>query len=81
MMFLAQTSDSGRKTKWNEIICVAQFDQDPGKEQKLGELKAKSSYQRDDYVKEQGWATLPGEEKPDSKVADACAKLLMRIGQ
>jgi len=62
-------------------VCVAQFDQDPGKEQKLSELKEKSAYQRDDYVKEQGWATIPGEEKPDSKVADECAKLLMRIGQ
>jgi hypothetical protein len=41
----------------------------------------KSVYQRDDYVIEQGWATMPGEEKPDSKVADACAKLLMQIGQ
>jgi hypothetical protein len=62
-------------------VCVAQFDQDPGNEQKLSELKEKSSYQRDDYVKEQGWATMPGEEKPDSKVADACAKLLMQVGQ
>jgi hypothetical protein len=62
-------------------ICVAQFDQDPGNQQKLSELKAKRSYQRDDYVIEQGWATLPGDQKPDSKVADACAKLLMRIDQ
>ena len=62
-------------------VCVAQFDQDPGNQQKLSELKAKSSYQRDDYVLEQGWATLPGDQKPDSKVADECAKLLMRIGQ
>jgi hypothetical protein len=62
-------------------VCVAQFDQDPGNQQKLTELKAKSSYMRDDYVIEQGWATLPGVEKPDSKVADACAKLLMQIGQ
>ena len=62
-------------------MCVYQFNQDPEKDQKLEELKEKSSYQRDDYVKEQGWATIPGEEKPDSKVADECAKLLMQIGQ
>ena len=62
-------------------VCVAQFDQDPGNQQKLGELKEKSSYQRDDYVKEQGWATIPGQEKPDNKVADACAKLLMQTVQ
>ncbi len=62
-------------------ICVAQFNQDLGKIQKLRELKAASVYKRDDYVKEQGWATMPGEEKPDSKVAEACAKLLVPINQ
>lgn len=62
-------------------ICVVQFDQDLGKIQKLRELKGASIYKRDDYVKEQGWATMPGEEKPDSKVADACAKLLVQINQ
>ena len=30
-----------------------------------------------DYVKKQGWATMPGEAEPASRVADECAKLLM----
>ena len=58
-------------------ICVDQYNQDLGKIQKLRELKAVKAYQRYDYVQEQGWATMPGEEKPDSKVAQACAKLLL----
>ena len=62
-------------------ICVGQFDQDPGREQKLNELKEMSSYRQDDYVKEQGWATILGEEKPDSKVANACAEHLVEINQ
>ena len=62
-------------------ICVYQFNQDPEKDQKLTELKESSSYQRGDYVEKQGWATMPGEEKPDSKVADECAKRLMEISQ
>ena len=62
-------------------VCVAQFDLDPGNQQKLVELQEKSSYQRDDYVKEQGWATMPGEEKADSKVAGACAELLVQVVQ
>lgn len=57
-------------------ICVSQFQQDSNKEQKLTELKALSSYQQSDYVVKQGWATMPGEEKPDGKVAAACLKLL-----
>lgn len=62
-------------------ICVVQFNQDPGKDQKLKELKEASAFQRDDYVEDQGWATMPGEEEPDSEVADECAKLLMLISE
>jgi hypothetical protein len=62
-------------------ICVVQYNQDLGKIQKLRELKAAKAYQRDDYVREQGWATMPGEEEPDRKVADACAKLLVQLNQ
>ena len=62
-------------------MCVAQYNQDPGKVQKLTELKDTSIWQRRAYVEKQGWATIPGEEKPDSKVADECAKRLVLIGQ
>jgi hypothetical protein len=62
-------------------ICVDQFNQDPDKDQKLIELKETASYQRDDYVKEQGWATIPGEDQPDGKVAAECAKLLVLINE
>jgi hypothetical protein len=60
-------------------ICVAQFNQDPGKDQKLEELKETGSYQRRTYVQDQGWATMPGEEEPDRKVVDECVRLLMLI--
>ena len=60
-------------------ICVAQFNQDPGKAAKLEELKKASSYQRRTFVQDQGWATMPGEEAPDRAVADECVKLLMLI--
>jgi hypothetical protein len=62
-------------------ICVIQFHQDIVKEQKLSELKEMSNWSRRDYVQKQGWATMPGEENPDRKVADACANLLMQISQ
>ena len=58
-------------------ICVDQFNQDPEKEQKLAELKDTSIYKRSGYVEDQGWATMSGEAKPDSNVANACAKLLI----
>jgi hypothetical protein len=62
-------------------ICVFQFSQDPEKDQKLKELKDTGSWQRREYVQKQGWATMPGEEEPDSKVAEACAKLLAAMSQ
>jgi hypothetical protein len=59
-------------------MCVAQFNLDPQKAAKLDEMKAiTSSWERPDYVKKQGWATMPGEPKPDDDVANECTKLLM----
>lgn len=63
-------------------ICVAQFNQDPLNDEKLAELTAvTSSYQRAAYVKDQGWATMPGETDPDNGVATECAQQLMLIDQ
>jgi len=45
-------------------IAVAQFMQDPNKEERLKELKKLESWganNRSDYVQKQGWATMPGE--------------------
>jgi len=61
------------------LICVAQFNQDLGKAAKLEELKKLSSYERRNYVQDQGWATMPGEESPDRAVAEECLKLLLLI--
>ena len=63
------------------LICVDQFDQDPEKAQKLKEFNEVKGYERDDYVREQGWATMPGEADPDRKVADACVKQLVQLDQ
>jgi hypothetical protein len=58
-------------------ICVLQFNQDADKDAKLIELNEKTtSYQKSQFVRDQGWATIAGEERADSKVADACAKLI-----
>ena len=63
------------------LICVDQFSEDPDKAQKLSEFLETKAYQRDDYVTDQGWATMFGDEKPDRNVADACAKLIALIDQ
>ncbi len=62
-------------------ICVAQFNQDPEKDKKLKELKAKSSWDRNEYVNKQGWATMPFEKEPDSEVAEKCAEKIAQIAK
>jgi uncharacterized protein (DUF697 family) len=57
-------------------ICVAQFNSDSQKGQKLSEMKQKDSWDKGRYIETQRWAIMPGEDKPDSRVADACAKQL-----
>jgi len=57
-------------------FCVIRVNQDPRRDQKMKELKDISDWQKGDYVKKQGWATMPGEAEPESKIADACAKLI-----
>ena len=60
-------------------ICVAQFNQDPQKEQKVKVLKDKSAWDnaREKYISEQGWATMPGEKVADPDVALECVKQIM----
>jgi hypothetical protein len=58
-------------------ICVAQFNRDSDKDQKVKEMKGKDSWDKGRYIEKQSWAIMPGDDKPDSSVADACAKHLM----
>ena len=62
-------------------IGVAQFQQDPNREERLKELKKIDSWKRGDYVKEKGWATMPGDKSPDSNVADECARRFMELAK
>jgi hypothetical protein len=78
---MAQTIADEAVLKRLAPMCVVQFKQAPGKDQKLEELGKTDSWKRSEYVEKQGWATMPGEEKPDSKVAEECARLLMLIGK
>ena len=59
-------------------ICVAQFNRDSDKDEKVKEMKGKDSWDKGRYIEKQSWAIMPGDEKPDSGVADACAKQLAK---
>ena len=64
------------------LICVEQFVTLHGqlleKDPKLKKLKETNAWDRGDYVKKQGWATMPGEKEADIKIAGRCAELLVQ---
>jgi hypothetical protein len=59
-------------------ICMAQFNRDTAKSQKLTEMKDKDTWEKGRYIDTQIWAIMPGDEKAESGVADACAKQLSK---
>jgi uncharacterized protein (DUF697 family) len=73
---MAKDSAADAVTERLGSICVAQFDRDSDKGQKVIEMKGKESWDKGRYIEKQSWAIMPGEEKADSRVADACAKQL-----
>jgi pimeloyl-ACP methyl ester carboxylesterase len=60
-------------------LCLAQFNHDPEKDEKLEALQQTNTWQRKDYVEKQGWATITGESEPDSSVAIECANRILKI--
>lgn len=60
-------------------ICVAQYKEMSATPAMLASLEKESSWKRGEFVRDQGWATMPGSDEPNSKVADACATELMKL--
>ena len=59
-------------------ICLAQLNRDAAKSKKLAEVKDKDSWEMGRFIETQSWAIMPGAEKPDQGVAEACAKQLAK---
>ena len=60
-------------------ICVDKFQRSADAGTNMVELKKISSYQQASFVEKGGWATLPGSDRADSSVAQACANLLSNL--
>jgi hypothetical protein len=62
-------------------VCVAQFglETETSRAEHLAALQKESTYKRSDYVETQGWATMPGTEAADAKVAKTCATELLKL--
>lgn len=57
-------------------ICLNQFQRSPDVAVKLGEFTPLAAGDKVKYVEKGGWATMPGSDAPDAKVAVACAELI-----
>jgi hypothetical protein len=62
-------------------ICVSQFRASPKAPASLAALKEAKSWEQADYVREGGWATMPGSGEPSREVAAACAEALTKPAQ
>jgi hypothetical protein len=58
-------------------ICVERFHQDAEHEAKFKALKDESYWKQADYVVKQGWATMPGHDAPENRIAKACANQIL----
>ncbi|MTJ05836.1 MAG: hypothetical protein FH759_14255 [Sediminimonas qiaohouensis] len=60
-------------------VCVAEFRKmsEARRDQHIAALEDENSFQRDNYVADNGWATFPGQEEPNDDVAEACAEQLL----
>jgi hypothetical protein len=60
-------------------ICFLQFNQQPGADAKLVELKGITSiYMQASFIEKSGAATMPGSDKMVRGVSQACAELLTK---
>ena len=59
-------------------MCLGQFNADAEKDKKFKELNAKNRWERLQYVEAQGWATMPFEKKPDSRVSEVCVAQILK---
>ncbi len=55
-------------------ICIAQLNGDPRKAEKLKAMRTLDAWPRSESVQTQGWATMPGEQNPETRIASECAK-------
>ena len=63
-------------------ICVTQFQAGARAKASLAALKSANSWEQADYVRNGGWATMPGGKgEPSREVAAACADALTKLAQ
>ena len=76
---MAEEAAHDAKAQLAASICVEKFVSANDAATRLAALKETSSWERDSFVEDGGWATLLGIEKPVDGSADLCAQELMAM--
>lgn len=79
-----QMADEAAATSHNELaaaVCAEHFMRAADARARLAKLQALDWWERDEHVADGGWATMPGEKKADSAVAQMCATRLGDAGK
>ena len=75
----ARAAGTAAQVELASTICAANFVASPDARAQHEELAALSSYQRRGFVEKQPWALMPGEDRADRQVAEACARLIVAM--
>ena len=76
---MAEKASHDAKAQLAASICVEKFVSASDAATRLAALKEISSWERDSFVEDGGWATLVGIEEPVDGSADLCAQELMAM--
>ncbi len=60
-------------------VCLERAKIDPDGASRIAAIMEASNAQRRNLVMETGWATIPGESRPNRQLADACQRALSEI--
>ena len=73
---MADKAAAGASAKLAAAVCAAQFKRAPDMAVQLVALNKLDTWQRGDFIKKGGWATLPGMTDAVTGAADLCAREL-----
>lgn len=73
---MAKKAAQDARAELAATVCVDRFAASANAVEQLAALKGKSSWERDDFIKDGGWAKLLGPERLINGAADLCAEKL-----
>lgn len=77
---LAASAATDARARLAAAVCVSRFENSPDAQKQLAALKKAYSYQRDNLIEENGWATMPGSKEPVVGAAGLCAQRIVDAG-